>query len=180
MYAILLLISSQIIALQTSSKTHSGKSLFQTILLAGVIAGALDAAAATIDFYVATGKGPVRIFVYIASGVFGKQTDLNTQSMAIFGVLFHFLIAIIFSAFYFWVYPGIQFLHRNKLFSAFLYGIFIWLVMNLLVVPLSITHVWTFQLMKMLKTVIILIVCVGIPVTFMANSFYRKRVINKT
>ena len=166
--------------MQTSSKTHSGKSLFKTILLAGVIAGALDAAAAIIDFYIATGNGPVRIFVYIASGVFGKENGMSTQSMAIFGVLFHFLIAIIFSAFYFWIYPAIQFLHRNKLIDAFLYGIFIWLVMNLLVVPLSITHIWTFQLMKVLKSAIILIVCVGIPVTFMADSFYRKRVINKT
>jgi hypothetical protein len=161
--------------LQTSSKTHYGKSILQTILRAGIIAGALDIAAAIIDFYIATGKGPVRIFVYIASGIFGEQNGLSTQSMVIFGVLFHFLIAIIFSAFYFWIYTAIQFLHRNRLINAFLYGIFIWLVMNLLVVPLSITHTWTFQSMKVLKAVIILIVCVGVPITFMASFFYRKK-----
>jgi hypothetical protein len=157
-----------------SSEMHSGKSLFLTILLAGVIAGALDAAAAIIDFYVATGKGPARIFVYIASGVFGKQNDLSTQSMVIFGVLFHFMVAIIFSAFYFWIYPLAQFLRSNKVISAVLYGIFVWLVMNLLVVPLSITHTWTFKLINVLKAAIILIVCVGVPISFMAASFYRK------
>ncbi|MEP6948412.1 MAG: hypothetical protein ABI863_04030 [Ginsengibacter sp.] len=160
--------------MQTSSKTYSGTSLFRTILLAGVIAGALDATAAIIDFYVATGNGPARIFVYIASGAFGKQEHLTPQSMIIFGVLFHFLIAIIFSAFYFWIYPVIQFLHKNKLLSAVLYGIFVWLVMNLLVVPLTITHIWTFQLVKVLKAALILIVCIGIPISFMATSLYKK------
>lgn len=160
--------------MQASSKNYSGSSLFQTILFAGVIAGALDASAAIIDFYIATGNGPARIFGYIASGVFGKQEHLTTQSMIIFGVLFHFLIAIIFSAFYFWIYPSIQFLHKNKLTSAILYGIFVWLVMNLLVVPFSITHIWIFQLVRALKAILILIACIGIPITFMATSFYTK------
>ena len=160
--------------MQTSPKTYSNKLLFQRILLAGVVAGALDAVAAIIDYYVETGKNPVIIFVYIASGVFGKQAFSGSQSIAIFGVLFHFLIAIIFSAFYFWIYPVVQFLHSNKVISAVIYGIFVWLVMNLLVVPLSITHTWTFKLMNVFKAVAILIVCVGIPVSFTATSFYRK------
>jgi hypothetical protein len=54
--------------LQTSSKMSSNKLLFQRILLAGVVAGALDAALAIINYYVASGKNPVRIFVFIASG----------------------------------------------------------------------------------------------------------------
>jgi hypothetical protein len=153
----------------------SSNKLFQRILLAGIIAGALDAAAAIIDYYIKTGKNPVIIFVYIASGVFGKQVFGGSQSIAIFGVLFHFLIAILFSAFYFWIYPGIKFLHKNKLTSAVIYGIFIWLVMNLLVVPLSITHTWTFHITDVLKAMLILIVCVGMPVTFMASSYYRKK-----
>jgi hypothetical protein len=161
--------------LQTPSKTSSNKLLFQRILLAGIIAGALDAAAAIIDFYVATGKNPAGIFKYIASGVFGKQAHLSSQSMVIFGVLFHFLIAIIFSAFYFWIYPGIKFLHKNKFASAVLYGVFVWLVMNLVVVPLTITHALTFQTLDVLKGIIILIVCVGMPVTFMASSYSGKK-----
>lgn len=156
--------------MQTSSK----RLLFQRILLAGVVAGTLDAAAAIIDYYVETGKNPVIIFVFIASGVFGKGAFQGSQSIAIFGVLFHFLIAIIFSAFYFWIYPKIKFLHLNRLTNAVLYGIFVWLVMNLLVVPLTITHAWTFHIMKALLAALILMVCIGMPISFMATSFYKK------
>jgi hypothetical protein len=160
--------------LQRSPKTSSNKLLFERILLAGIVAGSLDAAAAIINYYVATGKNPVRIFVFIASGVFGKQAYSGSQSIAIFGVLFHFLIAIIFSAFYFWIYPKIQFLHKNKLISAFLYGIFVWLVMNLVIVPLSNTPALPFDILNALLAVLILIACVGVPVSFMAASFYRR------
>ena len=155
-------------------QTSSGKLLFRNILLAGIVAGALDATAAIIDYYIETGKNPVIIFVYIASGVFGKRVFQGSQSIAIFGLLFHFLIAIIFSAFYFWIYPKLKLLHVNRLTSAVLYGIFVWLVMNLVVVPLSITHTFTFHFMKALLAVIILIICIGLPISFRAASFYRK------
>jgi hypothetical protein len=163
--------------LQTSSKTYSNKLLFRNILLAGIVAGTLDALAAIINYYVATGKNPVRIFVFIASGVFGKKAYSWGQSIAIFGVLFHFLIAIIFSAFYFWISPKIKFLHKNKLIDAFLYGIFVWLVMNLVIVPLSNTPVLPFHIVDALLALLILIACVGTPVSFMASSFYRKNLV---
>jgi len=160
--------------LQTASKKSHNNLLFRNILLAGLLAGTLDAAAAIINYYVATGKNPVIIFEYIASGVFGKRAYSGMQSYALFGLLFHFLIAIIFAAFYFWLYPKIKFLQNNRLASAVLYGIFVWLVMNLLIVPLTITHTWTFNIAKALLAVLILVVCVGIPVSFTAASFYKK------
>jgi hypothetical protein len=54
--------------LRTSAKNYSGK-LFKTILFAGFVAGTLDALAAIINFYVATGKNPLIVFVFIASSV---------------------------------------------------------------------------------------------------------------
>jgi hypothetical protein len=157
-------------------KTYSNKSLIKTILIAGLIAGTLDAAAATIKYYINTGNGPVRIFVFIASGIFGNEAYEGSQSIAIFGLIFHYLTAIIFSAFYFLIYPKIEFLHNNKLFSAFLYGIFVWLIMNLIVVPLSNTPALTFHITDALIAAFILIICIGIPVCFMAASFYKKNI----
>jgi uncharacterized membrane protein YagU involved in acid resistance len=160
--------------LQTSPKTNTGK-LFKTVLLTGLLAGTLDALAAIINFYVATGKNPTIIFIYIASGVVGKQAYSYGQSIAFLGLLFHYCFAIIFSAFYFLMYPKLKFLHWNKINSAILYGIFVWIVMNLAVVPLTITHTLTFHIMKALLAVAILIICIGIPISFIASSFYNKR-----
>lgn len=158
------------------SKTYSGE-LFRSILFAGLLAGVLDATAAIIDFSIESGKNPIIIFVYISSGVFGKQAFQGSQSIAIFGLLFHFLFAIIFSAFYFLIYPGMKFLHRNKVLSAIIYGIFVWLVMNLGVVPLTITHAITFHFTKALLAASILIACIGLPICFMAAAFYKRNAI---
>ena len=159
--------------MQTSPKTNTGK--FKTILLTGLLAGTLDALAAIINFYEATGKNPLIVFVFIASGVLGNQAYSDGQSIALLGLLFHYIIAIIFSAFYFLMYPKLKFLHWNKINSAILYGIFVWIVMNLAVVPLTITHTLTFHIMKALLAVAILIICIGIPISFIASSFYNKR-----
>ena len=160
--------------MQTASKAYPGKLFLKKALLAGLLAGTLDAIAAIINYYAVTGKSPVIVFEYIASGVFGKQAYTDGAPYAIFGLLFHFLIAMIFAVFYFWIYPTTTFLQKNSLASAILYGIFIWLVMNLLIVPLFISHTWTFHVTKVLLAMFILIVCIGIPVSFLASSFYKK------
>src|SRR5664279_2245551 len=125
---------------------YPGRLLFQKILLAGFVAGTLDALAAIINYYITTGKNPVIVFVFIASGILDKAAYSMPQSIAIVGLLLHFIIATIFSAFYFLVYPRVQFLRANKFVSAFLYGIFVWLVMNLVVVPLSLTPALPFHI----------------------------------
>jgi uncharacterized membrane protein YagU involved in acid resistance len=160
--------------LQTSAKNYSGE-LFKTILLTGLLAGTLDALAAIINFYVSTGKNPIIVFVYIASGIFGKQAYSYGQSIALAGLFFHYCFAIIFSAFYFLMYPKLKFLQWNKINSAIIYGIFVWCVMNLIVVPWSKTPPLPFKIMHALSAVVILIVCIGIPVSFIASSFYNKR-----
>ena len=93
------------------------------------------------------------------------------QFIAVIGLLFHYLIANIFSAFYFLIYPKIKFLHWNKVTNAIIYGIFVWLVMNLLVVPLSRAQHFPFNIRNAILEVFILIICVGIPITIMASYF---------
>jgi len=154
---------------------NSGNYLFNRILLAGFIAGTLDAAAAIIDFYIKTGKSPAIVFIYIASAVFGKEAYSMSQFIALVGLLFHYLIAIIFSACYFLIYPKIKLLHWNNMINAIIYGIFVWIIMNMLVVPLTNAKHFPFNLWNALLAVFILIICIGTPITLMASSFYKNR-----
>ena len=165
----------KIIALPLSNKKNFGALILNRILLAGFIAGTLDAAAAIISFYITTGRSPVIVFVYIASVVFGKGTYFMSQFIAIVGLLFHYLIAIIFSAFYFLIYPKIKFLHGKPIPPGIGYGIFVWLVMNLVVVPLSRAQHFPFNIWNALLAVFILIICIGIPIAILASSFYKNR-----
>jgi hypothetical protein len=113
-------------------------SVTKTILLSGFLAGTLDIIAAIIIYSFIMHKATAtQILQGIASGVFGKAAFSDGTGMALMGLLFHFIIAYCFAIGYFIVFPYLPFLRKQKILSGFLYGIFAWLVMNLIVLPLS-------------------------------------------
>lgn len=147
----------------------------RTILFAGLTAGFLDGAAAIINYLISSnGKNPVRIFNFIASGVFGKKAFAGGGVMAAWGLLFHFIIACLFAAFFYFLYIRIKFLSRNIIISGILYGIIVWLIMNLAVVPLSNTPPLHFVLSKAIIAILILIFFVGIPIALVVHKFKSK------
>ncbi len=98
--------------------------------------------------------------------------------MMLAGLILHYIIAFAFTIFFFWLFPKIKLLSKNKILTGVIYGIFIWMVMNLVVVPLSNIGPRPFTLANALINVIILIVCIGLPLSFIANTFYTKGNLN--
>jgi len=148
---------------------------FQTILAATLIAGSLDITAAFISVYV-RGTHPIKVLYYISSGVFGKETAYNSGfGMAVLGLLFHYLITFLFAVFLFFVYPSLKSLLKNKILIGILYGLFVWAVMNKIVVPLSNTPPAKPTVQSMIIAASILIVCIGIPMAWIMNRFYLSR-----
>ena len=94
--------------------------------------------------------------------------------MAAWGLLFHFIIACLFAAFFYFLYARIKFLSKNIIISGILYGIIVWLVMNLAVVPLSYTPPLPFVLSKAIIAILILIFFVGIPIALVVHKYYTK------
>jgi len=134
--------------------------------LAGVIAGALDGTAAVVFL----GKmNAAAVFKFVASGVFGKAAFSGGTGIVVWGVVFHFFIALCWAAAYFCAYPRLPFLQKNKWVSGVLYGVFVWLFMNLLVVPLSQAPQGNFTLESVSKNMVILIFCIGLPIAWMAE-----------
>lgn len=130
-----------------------------TILLAGLIAGTADALAAI--FILAAGNA-AGVFKYIASALYGKQAFTGGADMIIIGIICHYIIAFTFVTFYYFIYPHVSLLRYNKYLSAFLYGIFTWLVMNLIVVPMTKIHqVFTWH--NALLNAVILMFTIGLP-----------------
>ncbi len=161
----------------TTARLHE-PTFFKTILLATIIAGTLDITAATVSFMLNGGKDPIKIFYYISSGVFGKEIAYGSGKwMALAGLLFHYLIAFLFSLFMFIIYPWVKSLLKNKILIGVLYGIFVWFVMNKIVVPLSNTPPPAAPppIKNQIISCLILIFCIGIPITWIANRYYSKR-----
>jgi hypothetical protein len=152
------------------------KTLASVILLSALLVGTLDILAAFTDFYISTGKNPLTLISkYIASGVLGKSALTGGNGMIVLGLLLHYIIATLFTIFFFFIYPRFAFLQKNWIFTGILYGIFAWAVMRFLVVPLSNTPPQKpLQLVNALKSASILIVMIGLPLAFIAKSYYRR------
>ena len=121
------------------------------------------------------GKDPTLIAWYIASAVLGKEAAYGGGWItATFGIFLHYVIATIWTVFYFLIYPRIAALQKNPFASAFVYGIFVWVMMNRVVVPLSRIKTGPLVLSSALQAAGILIVCIGLPVALLAHRHYAK------
>ncbi|MFL5741396.1 MAG: hypothetical protein ACJ75B_14325 [Flavisolibacter sp.] len=149
------------------------KNILPLVVRTALLVGLLDITGATIHFLLRTKRNPVLIFEYIASSVLGTQAYLGSWWMILLGVLFHFLIAFVFTVIFFLIYPKIHLLSLNRLLTAILYGIFIWLVMNLLVLPLTRVVRSPLNLVQTIIGIGILIVAIGVPLSIIARRFYK-------
>ncbi|HLA57809.1 MAG TPA: hypothetical protein VK622_03570 [Puia sp.] len=145
------------------------------ILQAGLIVGTLDILSAFIYYYIKSGKTNfLVIFKFIASGIFGKEAGEGGTGMILAGFILHYAIAYSFTIFFFWLYPKVKVMSKNRIVTAIVYGLFVWTLMNLVVVPLSNTVHRPFRIEGVLINMGILIICIGLPLSFITNAYFRK------
>jgi hypothetical protein len=158
------------------SKTANSPSAAKTILLSGFVAGTMDMLAAILVYSGIMQKVTIMQILHgIAAGVFGKDTVGSSTTMALLGLAFHYIIAYCFAIGYFIVYPHISFLRKQKIISGLLYGIFVWAVMNLIVVPLSNTYHAPFKWDSALRAAVILMFCIGLPISLITHRYYKSK-----
>ncbi len=146
----------------------------KTILAAWLIAGTLDISSAIINFLITSKSSLLGLFQYIASGVFGSSAFNGGLSMALAGLVFHYFIALSWTVIYFFLYPHLKFLKFNKIISGFGYGIFIWIIMNKVVLKLSKVPRINFSLLHDVLGVLYLMFCIGLPVSIIISNYYSK------
>ena len=148
--------------------------LVRRILITGLIAGALDIAAALINAFIANGTKPARVFQFIASGLFGQEA-FASDVMVLWGFLFHFCIALSWTAVYFILYPKIRPIATRPAVAGVCFGIFVWVAMNYLILPLTLVPKFPFDFFRAMTGASILIIAVGIPVAWSAHKYYSPR-----
>jgi uncharacterized membrane protein YagU involved in acid resistance len=156
------------------------KSFFASALTAGLIAGTLDITAACIHAYLRNGTTPEQILRGIAGGAFGKEAAANGNMMIVWGLLFHFLIAISFTFFFFLLAKMIPSLVRYPILIAIIYGAFVWAFMRYIVLnyisTINITPIVGQE--KIINTIIgavILMVCIGLPNALLARRYLKTK-----
>jgi uncharacterized membrane protein YagU involved in acid resistance len=156
------------------------KSFFASALTAGLIAGTLDITAACIQAYIKTGTTPSQVLRYVASGAVDPKTFSNDTMLVVVGLIVHFIIAILFTFFFFFLAKQIPALVKYPIPIAVLYGIFAWATMRFIILPyVSRLNpkpiVGNEAITNAAIAAGIIVVCIGIPVVLLARKYVKAK-----
>jgi hypothetical protein len=108
----------------------------RAILMGALVVGALDITDALV-FFGLRGAKPIRIFQSIAGGLLGRATYTGGIATAVMGGVLHLFIATGIVATYYGMSRKVDLLTRQAVPCGILYGVVVYGVMNLVVLPLS-------------------------------------------
>ena len=153
------------------TRSASG-AVIRAILLATLVAGALDIGAAILT----NPQVPARVVLQsVAGGWLGAETYRGGWPTAWLGLASHFALMLWIVTIYVALasrWPGL-----NRLWPAagVVWGILVWGVMSFAVVPLSASTLPTPDLSAALKGIAIHILFVGLPIAWIARRFLGPR-----
>ena len=151
----------------TSAVPVAGAGLLLPILVGGALAGTFDITAAFITF----GLGNPRL---IAGGLIGRQAIHGGTGTWILGLMLHYFIAISAATIYCLSSRKLGFLKTNWFVCGLFYGIAVFLVMNLVVLPLCAYHyMGPYQYRGLVQGILVHMLIIGLPISFSLNRLGR-------
>jgi hypothetical protein len=137
------------------------------ILVGGLTAGALDLTSAFITYGWGVPRG-------IASGLLGRKAFQGGLATWALGVVLHFFIALSAAAVYYAASQKLEFLQDHPIVCGLFYGVAVFLVMNLIVLPLSAIHSrGPFPLAALIRGLLVHMFCVGLPISFSVGRYSK-------
>lgn len=160
-------------ALNAVSATSSppATKAYQPILVGGLIAGTLDMTAACIQAWLRAGVTPLQVARFIASGALGPSAVSGGGKTAALGLVFHYLIATTATAVYYFASRKLRFLVERPISMGLLYGVFVYLFMNFVVIPLSKITSRPTTLSNRAIAALIIMFCIGLPIALIVRRF---------
>jgi hypothetical protein len=151
------------------------RSFLRSALKSGLIVGLLDGTAACVNAYLQRRVSPPAVFRYVASGAFGTDALKGGTDMVIWGLSFHFFIAISWTFLFYFLYTRIKLLQLNKFYVGIIYGGFVWLGMNFVVLPLSNVPSLTYRLVPTVIMIGIHMFVIGLSISLLANQYFSPK-----
>jgi len=137
------------------------------IVMATLVAGTLDILSACVYTLIA-GRAPINMLKGLASAVLGDGAVKGGIGVALAGLLLHFAIMAVMVAFFVIAANRLPLLKARWLLAGVVYGIGLWAVMNLIVLPLRFG--WhPFTPLGLAEQFFSHIVLVGIPIAWFAR-----------
>ena len=144
-------------------------------LRTALLVATLDIVAAGIQFFILSGKNPVGVLYYVASGALGPVAMEGGLMPGLVGLASHFIIALSFAFLFFWLVKNFPALLEHTVVLALGYGLFMWAFVRFVIIPFSQVKPGPFRIDRVLINVMILVVCICLPLIMRAR---QERVIN--
>ena len=141
-------------------------SALRTIVSAGLLAGVYDI---TYVFIYYPTADPLGILRGIAAGLLGPEARKGGDGTAALGLACHFAIALGAAAVFYAASRRLPVLLRRPVVSGLLFGVAVWLFMNLVVLPLSANPPKSFPPANWIPILAAHLVCVGLPISFIVR-----------
>lgn len=146
---------------------------YRAIISGGLIAGALDILAAFVNSGW-RGVSPTRVLQSIASGLLGRDAFSGGFATAALGLVLHLFIATTATAIYYAASRKLKVLVDQPIVCGLAYGIPVYLVMNLVVLPLSaVPFKVSHALGNVATAALILMFCVGLPIALVVRRYSK-------
>ena len=148
-------------------------SILKPIVLATLVAGALDIAAAIL-LSLTLGNGPAAMLRTVASGPFPAATGWGAGGSAL-GLAVHFALMAIMAAIFVAAAERMRTLWIHPIRWGVIYGLVTYVAMNLVVVPLRWPAAFPPSPRSVATQLFCHIVLVGIPIALIAARYLRRR-----
>jgi hypothetical protein len=142
----------------------------RAVLWIGAIAGTLDIGEDLI-FVAHQNITPEMVFRFIASGLIGPAAAQTGSGPVVLGVLLHYFIALAWTAVFFVASEKLLILRRRPVISGLVYGVIVYLFMNLVVLPLSSIPpgIASTSLPARVNGVLAVVFCIGLAVSLLTR-----------
>lgn len=147
-----------------------------TIVGIGFFAGTLDIGENLI-FNAFRGITPAIVFQYIASGLIGAAARRGGLASVLLGVILHYLIALIWTTLFYLASRKLALMTRRPVVCGLIYGAIVYLVMNLIVLPISgVPHPpAAMSVASRINGVLALLFCIGLPVSLLVSLTLKPK-----
>ena len=151
------------------------KQAIMSIILAWLVAGTLDISYAIIVWGPVFGRlTAAQLLQGIASTLMGKDAFTGGIPTALIGLSMHYGIALAWTLFYFLIFPYMPVLSRKKWDWGLIYGVFVWAMMTILIVPLVTGHAWSYNTVSFIKSIAPMILLFGPAIAFIIGKHYAR------
>jgi hypothetical protein len=148
------------------------RSLATPIIIAGLVAGTLDILDPIIFYSIRSNTPPIRIMQSVASGLLGRSAFAGGTRTAAIGLAIHFCIALTWAAIFVFTARAFPVFRRFAVTSGLIYGLFIYAVMNFLILPFTHAGVMNHHpRILLINAVAAIVFLVGLPISFINKRF---------